>query len=114
MVRSFAGINELTKCQHNERRNSMASKPTLARVAVVRGDLALLAFKDVVATNGSDLQTIRMAALALDCWHATVRAAYAAEALGDALKRGIEDPSYRDRLMAAYCSRIDELPDSVA
>ena len=90
----------------------MSSKPTLARVAVVRGDLALLAFKSVVATKGTDLHTMRMAARALDNWHATTRAAYAAEALGDALKRGIEDPVYRTKLVDAYCARIDELPEA--
>lgn len=88
----------------------MGRKPTLAKVAVVRGDLALLVFRDAIADGKIDRREQDALSAALFDWHAVTRATHVAQALGDALGRGIEDEGYTRRLVSAYRSEIDELP----
>lgn len=85
-------------------------KPTLARVSVVRGELAMLIFADATRDGEIDHSEQRAIGDALGDWFATARAAQAAQALGDALERGILDERYRLRLVDECFTEIDELP----
>jgi len=88
----------------------MSMKPTLAKTAVVHGDRALHVFRDAIADGVIDADDLRAIGSALGDWHAVARATYVAQALGDALERGIEDEVYTRRLVNAYRAEIDELP----
>lgn len=88
----------------------MGRKQRLAKVAVVRGEFALLVFHDAAADGRIEGAEIPTLYAALMDWHATSKATDVAQALGEAMNRGIEDTNYQDRLFGAYRSTVDELP----
>lgn len=88
----------------------MAKRPRLAKVAVVRGEFALLVFQDAASDGRIESHELPSVLDAMQDWMQVVKATNAAQALGDAIERGVEDPHYFGQLMSGYRSVIDELP----
>ena len=85
-------------------------KPTLARVAAVRGQFALLVFRDALRDGRIEPNEACAVGDALSDWESATTASADVEALSDAMRRGIADEHYRRQLVERAWLAIDELP----
>jgi hypothetical protein len=84
----------------------------LTRRAAARGETVVALMDDADADGTWDREERRTIRAAVIDVTLLIKAANAAEALGHALSRGIEDEAYRQQLIDAYWAAIDGLPSN--